>query len=82
MDLTLKNINKLTLNTFDKVKKFVNIANSFEFGVDVMQGKYIVDGKSVMGMFSLNLTEPVTVVIDTNKLEEIREFNEKIRGFN
>lgn len=81
MNLNLKNRNVLTLNTFDKVKRFVNIVNTYDYSIEAVQGKYIVDAKSIMGMFSLDLTKPVTIEIDSSKLEEIKEFNGKMREF-
>ncbi len=44
---------------FDTVvdaKKFVNVCNSVPFDVDLMSGRYVIDGKSIMGLFSLDLS--------------------------
>lgn len=57
---------KVNLNTIDKVKNFVAITNTFSVDVTMKAGKYVVDGKSIMGLFSLNLDEPITIVIDTD----------------
>ncbi len=40
-------------------KKFVNICNSVDFQVDLVSGRYVVDAKSLMGLFSLDLTKPM-----------------------
>lgn len=69
------------LNTIDKVKRFTNIANQFDCDVDVIQGRYIISGKSVMGVFSLNLTETVTVEIESNDEKEIDKFLKKMEEF-
>lgn len=71
----------VSLNTINKVKKFTNIANKFDCDVDVLQGKYIVDGRSIMGIFSLNLTETVTVEIESNDEKEIDRFLKKMEEF-
>ena len=66
------------LNTIDKVKRFTNIANKFDCDVDVIQGKYTVDGRSILGIFSLNLTDTVTVEIENDNERytmEIKQFN-------
>lgn len=51
----------ILLNTVDKVKEFVQLVSHCPFDVDVISGRYIVDGKSIMGIFSLDLSQPVTV---------------------
>lgn len=71
----------VSLNTIEKVKKFTNIANSFDCEIDVLQGKYIVSGKSIMGVFSLNLTETVTIEIESNDEKEIDKFLRVMEGF-
>ena len=70
---------KIKLDTFDRVKKFISIVDKFENDVDIISGRYLVDAKSVMGIFSLDLTRPLTVIIhdasmkDVAKLEELME---------
>ncbi len=56
----------IKLNTINDVKDFVEICNKFNCEVDIKQGRHIVDGKSILGIFSLNLLEPVKVVIDSD----------------
>ena len=51
---------------FDTVvdaKKFVNICNSVPFDVDLVSGRYVIDGKSIMGLFSLDLSKPIDLNI-------------------
>lgn len=64
----------VSLNTISKVKKFTNIANSFDCEIDVLQGRYIVSGRSIMGIFSLNLTNTVAVEIESDDEKEIDRF--------
>lgn len=71
----------VSLNTIEKVKKFTNIANSFDCEIDVLQGRYIVSGHSIMGVFSLNLTETVTVEIDSDDEKEIDKFLDMMEEF-
>lgn len=71
----------VALNTIGKVKKFTNIANSFDCEIDVLQGRYIISAKSLMGIFSLNLTETVTVEIESDDEKEIDRFLEKMEEF-
>lgn len=71
----------VSLNTIEKVKKFTSIVNSFDCDVDVLQGRYIVDGKSIIGIFSLDLTKTITVEIESNDEKEINRFLENMEEF-
>lgn len=55
---------KIRLNTIGKVQAFVTEAVKLPFSVDIVKGKYTVDGKSIMGLFSLNLDAPVDCACD------------------
>lgn len=68
---------KLLLNNIDGVNRFVNKMTEKDFDVDLVSGKYLVNAKSMMGVLSLDLTQPVTVNAYTNDdafLEEIKEY--------
>ncbi len=69
---------KIHLATINDVKQFVNIVNLYDFDVDLSAGRYKVDAKSIMGIFSLDLSKPMDVEIHTNEPEE---FLEKIKAF-
>jgi phosphotransferase system HPr-like phosphotransfer protein len=49
------------LSTINDVKEFVNIVTRFDYEVDLISGRYAVDAKSIMGIFSLDLAKPITV---------------------
>lgn len=55
------------INTITKITSFSNDMNKFPFPVDVSCGKYTVNGKSITGLFALEVTKPVTVVVHTEK---------------
>ena len=62
----------IRLNTVDKVKEFVNVVSKYEDNFDlVSEGHYIVDAKSIMGIFSLDLTKPITLVSKTAEQEKM-----------
>lgn len=71
----------LKLNTIDKVQKFVKIVNEFDSDIDVIKGRYVIDGKSIMGLFSVNLLEPLLVKINTEDEKEIKIFNNVMEEF-
>ena len=50
------------LTSFEEVKKFVEIASSKDYDIELISGKYVVNAKSIMGVFSLDLTKPLVVV--------------------
>lgn len=59
----MKEVMKIKLSTTNDVKEFVNAAMLCSCQIDVRHGRYIVDGKSIMGLFSLNLSEPLSILI-------------------
>ncbi len=67
------------LRSIADVKEFVNIMNKCEYDVDLVSGRYIVDAKSIMGIFSLDLAKPIAVNIHSDDcselLEEIKKFS-------
>ncbi|MBO5503331.1 MAG: HPr family phosphocarrier protein [Lachnospiraceae bacterium] len=63
---------KISLNSIDKVKSFVNDLTKFDYDFDLVSGRYVIDAKSIMGIFSLDLSKPIDLNIHTEeKLEEI-----------
>ena len=58
---------KILLDNFTKIKKFVNITMNIEEPVTLHSGKYVVDGKSLLGIYSLDLTNPIEMVVGGNK---------------
>ncbi len=69
---------KVMLSSIVDVKNFVNLVNEFDFDVDMVSGRYVVDAKSLMGIFSLELSKPIIMRVyseDTTELEEsLKEF--------
>jgi len=58
----MKTFNVL-LKSINDVKDFVNIANKYDCDIDLTSGRYIVDAKSIMGIFSLDLSKTIKVEI-------------------
>ncbi|MDD6213742.1 MAG: HPr family phosphocarrier protein [Firmicutes bacterium] len=59
----------LMLNSINDVKDFVNIVSKYDFDVDLTSGRYVVDAKSIMGIFSLNLSKPIKVEVHSDDCE-------------
>ena len=62
---------KIRLSTIAEVRDFVNIVTAFDGDVDLVSGKYTVDGKSIMGIFSLDLLDPITVNVEDKEADEL-----------
>lgn len=54
---------KICLNSIDKVKSFVNDVTKFESDFDLVSGRYVIDAKSIMGIFSLDLSKNIDLNI-------------------
>ena len=54
---------KISLNSIDKVKSFVNDISGFNAEFDLVSGRYVIDAKSIMGIFSLDLSKPIDLNI-------------------
>ncbi len=60
----------LALNSITDVKDFVNTVSKYDFDVDLTSGRYVVDAKSIMGIFSLNLSKPIKAEVHSDDCEE------------
>jgi len=61
----------VALYSINDVKGFVNIVGKYDFDIDLISGKYVVDAKSIMGIFSLDLIKPIKVEIHTEDASAI-----------
>lgn len=64
---------KIHLREINDVYKLVNILVGFEGDVDLESGRYKVDGKSILGIFSLDLREPIKLTYEGEKQAELKE---------
>ena len=58
---------KVSLNSIDKVKAFVNDISGFDAEFDIVAGRYVIDAKSIMGIFSLDISKPIDLNIYGDK---------------
>ncbi len=61
---------QIMFNTFDDVKNFVNIVSHCDYDVDLQSGRYSIDAKSIMGIFSLNLSKPIDMIIHSDNCDD------------
>lgn len=59
------------LPTIEAVQEFVEVVNCFDEDISLSSGKYIVDAKSIMGIFSLDLRMPISMNIDSDECEHV-----------
>ncbi|MCR4628954.1 MAG: HPr family phosphocarrier protein [Bacillota bacterium] len=62
---------QISLNSIDKVKAFVNDLAKFDVDFDLVSGRYVVDAKSIMGIFSLDLSKPIDLNIQCDPGEKL-----------
>lgn len=57
---------KINVDSINKVKEFVNILNTFDGDFDLITERYVVDAKSIMGIFSLDISKDIKLAIHDN----------------
>ncbi len=70
---------KVRFETVVEAKEFVGICNDMNFKVELLSGPYIIDAKSIMGLFSLDLSKPIE--LRAHCAEDGGEFAERIRPY-
>ena len=63
----------IKLSLAENVKTFVNIANRYPYDIDLRVGRHVVDGKSILGIFSLDLSKPITLEVYADSCEDLME---------
>ena len=65
---------QISLNSIDKVKSFVNTITKYDNDFDLVSGRYVIDAKSIMGIFSLDLSKPIDLNIHADSdIDEVME---------
>ena len=59
------------ISSIGDVKNFVNIVGKYDFDIDLVSDRYVVDAKSIMGIFSLDLTKPIKVQLHSEDTQAI-----------
>ncbi len=70
---------KISLNSIDAVKSFVNTVTKYESDFDLVSGRYVIDAKSIMGIFSLDLSKPIELNIHSE--EQLDEIMDSLKQF-
>lgn len=72
---------KINLKEFSKVKDFISVVRNFESDIDLMTNRAIVDAKSILGIYALDLSEDTYVRIITDNFEEEKNFEMAMEAF-
>lgn len=72
---------KIKLYGVEEVKKLVNTITEYDYEFDLTSGRYIIDAKSMIGIFSLDLVNPLTLVIHCDDEEVVQEILQRLSDF-
>ncbi len=70
---------EVSISSINEVKEFVNAACKQMCDIDIISGRYVIDAKSIMGIFSIDLTKPVTVSVNGTE-DEYNAFRESVKS--
>lgn len=62
---------KVTLSMAESVKNFVNIVSKYPYDIDLRSGRFLIDAKSLLGIFSLDLSKPIVLEIHSEKCDDL-----------
>ena len=71
-DICMRAVN-IKLSLTENVKAFVNIVSRHPYDIDLRAGRHVVDAKSILGIFSLDLSKPVTVEVYSDSCDDLME---------
>ena len=77
----MKNEFIVKINTIESAKKFCDVCSKFEPEIDLSGGRYIVNAKSIMGIFTLDLTQDLVATIHSSDADVLKRFNECMKDF-
>ena len=66
---------------YEDLKEFIQITTSFESNIDMIKDRYVVDAKSLLGVLSLDFTQPTMIVIHSVNEDEIVRFYDAMKRF-
>ena len=68
--MRMKSIN-IKLSLAENVKTFVNTVNRYPYDMDLRAGRHVVDAKSILGIFSLDLSKPITLEVYSDECDDL-----------
>lgn len=71
----------INLNKVENIKKFISVVNTFESDIDISSGRILLDAKSIMALYSLDLSKDIDIISHANTEDEIQRFKAEMRKF-
>ena len=68
----------IRLNTIDDANNFVKVIDKYEYDIDAVYGRYVIDAKSIMGLLSLGIPKKINIVIHSNNSNIIKQITSDI----
>lgn len=68
----------IRLNTIDDANNFVKVIDKYDYDVDAVYGRYVIDAKSIMGLLSLGIPKKINIIIHTSNNNVIKQFTSDI----
>ena len=62
---------KVSLSMAENVKKFVSVVSKYPYDIDLHSGRFVIDAKSLLGIFSLDLSKPIVLEIYSDKCDDL-----------
>ncbi len=72
---------KIRLSSIQDVRTFVDTVTKYNIDIDLSSGRYVVDAKSIMGIFSLDLLSPITLVAQTDDAAQVEALLADLKDF-
>lgn len=69
------------LSSIESVKNFVTLTSKYDFPINLVTDKYIIDAKSIMGIFSLDLSKPLKLEVEDDGSAEVKDFIGNLNEF-
>lgn len=77
----MENMIKINLNKIEDVMRFYTLVNTFPSDIDVVSGSTVIDAKSLLGLYTLDLSKDINVRIISDNVEEKRRFDSEMEAF-
>ena len=71
----------IRLSSIQDVRNFVDTVTKYNIDIDLSSGRYIVDAKSIMGIFSLDLLNPIKLSAQPDKEDEVKALLDDLKAF-
>ena len=75
----MKFVGMLNLSSINRVKDFAKFSNNYDGEVELHSGRYIIDGKSILGIFSIDVSRPIEMFVSETELESYETFIEQCK---